>query len=344
MLRAESESELNVKFLLSWGHTALLASMYDNTHGVLPARVLTWALRSKVFIGASFCSMTNGPFDWTQSPGWLILHDPKLTPKSHIAFSDVASPQPKVVRGGQPPPSTKILPSGMRSFPSVSDDKESACNAGDLGLIPRLGRSPGERKGYPLQYSCLEDSTDRGTWQSKVHGVAKSQGMTERLTLSISGMTEITFQKPRAKANPLFGESHISTIHCYFKIKIKNYFWSQLSQRVASHWLQCFLKHFVLHLRLVCEWRRIKFPLSFAKFLIPKSRIFVCLFSSSKTFYFRCTILKMKQIAVKNVEIVCYSKSIRIMYSIEKGINFYPFHYWQLFEINFVIFEMIQHT
>ena len=52
----------------------------------------------------------------------------------------------------------------------------------------------------------------------------------------------------------------------------------------------------------------------------------------------------MKQTAVKNVEIVCYSESIRIMYSIEKWINFYPFHYWQLFEINFIIFEMIQHT
>ena len=167
----------------------------------------------------------------------------------------------------------------MRSFPSDSDDKESACNAGNLGLIPGLGRFPGERNGYPLQYSCLEDSMNRGTWRATVHEVAKSQDMTERLTLSVSDMTEVTFQKPRAKANPLFGESHISTIRFHFKIKIKNYFWSQSSQRVASHWLQCFLKHFVLHWRLVCEWRRIKFPLSLAKFPIPKSRIFVCLFS-----------------------------------------------------------------
>ena len=45
-------------------------------------------------------------------------------------------------------------------FPCGSADKESACNAGDLGLIPGLGKSPGERKGYPLQYSGLENSMD----------------------------------------------------------------------------------------------------------------------------------------------------------------------------------------
>ena len=60
-------------------------------------------------------------------------------------------------------------------FPGGSDGKESACNAGDLGLIPGLGRSPGEGKGYPLQYSCLETPTDRGAWWAAVHGVAKSQ-------------------------------------------------------------------------------------------------------------------------------------------------------------------------
>ena len=59
-------------------------------------------------------------------------------------------------------------------FPGGSDGKESACNAGDLGLIPGLGRSPGEGNGYPLQYSCLENSTDRGAWQATVHGVTKN--------------------------------------------------------------------------------------------------------------------------------------------------------------------------
>ena len=50
----------------------------------------------------------------------------------------------------------------------------SACSAGDLGLIPGLGRSPGEGNGNPLQYSCLENPMDRGAWQDIVHGVAKS--------------------------------------------------------------------------------------------------------------------------------------------------------------------------
>ena len=55
-----------------------------------------------------------------------------------------------------------------------SDDKESACNVGDLGLIPGLGRSPGEGNGYPLQYSGLENHMDRGGWQATVHGVTES--------------------------------------------------------------------------------------------------------------------------------------------------------------------------
>jgi len=52
--------------------------------------------------------------------------------------------------------------------------KESACKAGDMGSIPGLGRSPGEENGNPLQYSCLENSMDRGAWWVTVHGVAKS--------------------------------------------------------------------------------------------------------------------------------------------------------------------------
>ena len=60
-------------------------------------------------------------------------------------------------------------------FPGGSDGKESACSAGDPGSIPGPGRSPGERNGYPLQYSCLENSMDRGAWQATVRGVAKSQ-------------------------------------------------------------------------------------------------------------------------------------------------------------------------
>ena len=55
-----------------------------------------------------------------------------------------------------------------------SDSKGSACNAEDLGSIPRLGRCSGGGHGNPLQYSCLENPRDRGAWQVAVHGVAKS--------------------------------------------------------------------------------------------------------------------------------------------------------------------------
>ena len=59
-------------------------------------------------------------------------------------------------------------------FSGGADGKEAACNVGDPGLIPRSGSSPGEWNGYPLQYSCLENSMDRDAWWATVHGVAKS--------------------------------------------------------------------------------------------------------------------------------------------------------------------------
>ena len=62
-------------------------------------------------------------------------------------------------------------------FPDSSVGKESTCNAGDPGSIPGSGRSPGEGKGYPLQYSNLENSMD-----CIVHGVSNSERVTERLT------------------------------------------------------------------------------------------------------------------------------------------------------------------
>ena len=60
-------------------------------------------------------------------------------------------------------------------FSGSSDGKASACNVGDLGLIPGLGRSPGEGKGYLLQYSGLENSINREAWQATARGVMKSQ-------------------------------------------------------------------------------------------------------------------------------------------------------------------------
>ena len=61
------------------------------------------------------------------------------------------------------------------SFPGGSDGKESACNAGDMGLIPWSGRSPGEGNGNPIQYSCLENPMDGRVWQATVNGIAKNQ-------------------------------------------------------------------------------------------------------------------------------------------------------------------------
>ena len=65
-------------------------------------------------------------------------------------------------------------------FPHGSISKESACNVGDLGLIPRSGweRSPGEGNGDSLQYSCLENPRDRGAWWATVHGVVKESDTT----------------------------------------------------------------------------------------------------------------------------------------------------------------------
>ena len=68
-------------------------------------------------------------------------------------------------------------------FPGGSDGKEFTYDAGDLGSIPGLGRSPGEGNGNPLQYSCLENPLDRGAWQ------ASPQGLKE------SNMTEVTWQQ-----------------------------------------------------------------------------------------------------------------------------------------------------
>ena len=69
----------------------------------------------------------------------------------------------------------------QKGFPWWLSSKESACNAGDVGLIPGSGRFPGERNGNPFQYSCLGNPTDRGPWQTIVYGVTKESDMTEQL-------------------------------------------------------------------------------------------------------------------------------------------------------------------
>ena len=67
---------------------------------------------------------------------------------------------------------TQCINEGLRCS---SDDEESTCNTGYPGSIPGFGRSPRERNDNPLQYSCLENSMDRGAWWATVRGVLKSQ-------------------------------------------------------------------------------------------------------------------------------------------------------------------------
>ena len=83
----------------------------------------------------------------------------------------------------------KLLVTGSEGFPGGSGGKESACNAGDVGLIPGSGRSPGGGNGNSLQYSCLENPIDRGVWWAIVHGVTESD------------TTEVTKQQWRIISN-----------------------------------------------------------------------------------------------------------------------------------------------
>ena len=69
-----------------------------------------------------------------------------------------------------------------RGFLGSSNGKQSACNAGDLGLVSGLGRSPGEGHGNLLQYSCLGNPMHRGAWRTIVHGITKESDMVEWLT------------------------------------------------------------------------------------------------------------------------------------------------------------------
>ena len=76
--------------------------------------------------------------------------------------------------------------SNDENFLGGSEDKASACNAGDPGSIPGLGRSLGEGNGNPLQYSCMENPMDRGAWRATVHRVAKSQTRLSDFTLTLT--------------------------------------------------------------------------------------------------------------------------------------------------------------
>ena len=93
-------------------------------------------------------------------------------------------------------------------FPGSSDGKVSACNEGDPGSIPGLGRSPGEGKGNPLQYSCLENPMDGGVWGATVHSVAncpRTQLSDFNFTFFSTGQK---FQPQRRSTSQLYQEQN----------------------------------------------------------------------------------------------------------------------------------------
>ena len=78
-------------------------------------------------------------------------------------------------------------------FPGGSEGKESACSVGDLGSIPGSGRSPGEGNGNTLQYSCLENPMDRGSWWATVHEASESwMRLSEHISFTFFLMPAVT--------------------------------------------------------------------------------------------------------------------------------------------------------
>ena len=118
-----------------------------------------------------------------------------------------------------------------QGFPGGSEVKASACNAGDLGSIPGLGRSPGEGNSNPLQYSCLENPMDRGAWWATLHGVAKSR----------TRLSDFTSHDPE---NPLLGiytEETIMEKHACTSVLIVALFtvartWKRLRCLLIDEW------------------------------------------------------------------------------------------------------------
>ena len=115
-------------------------------------------------------------------------------------------------------------------FPGGSEVKASACNVGDPGSIPGLGRSSGEGNGNPLQYSCLENPMDGGAWWATVHGVAKSWTRLSDFTFTFH------FQETA-------GTGILWLFFFFLKIGDKNLIWkmpslSQEERRHSNHWRQ----------------------------------------------------------------------------------------------------------
>ena len=122
----------------------------------------------------------------------------------------------------------------LRIFPGGSDGRESTCEAGSLGLIAGLGRSPGGGHGNPLQYSCLENPMDRGAWQATVHGVtvrhtwATSQSTAHRTLLCVCSRIPqprwILAKRPMARFDipPLLTSRDLSSQEVSLTLRMRN--------------------------------------------------------------------------------------------------------------------------
>ena len=106
-----------------------------------------------------------------QEETYACISDGKMS----LLYNPAEGRQPLFASGQSSQSETLASPMIKSLYPSSSGGKESACNAGDPSSIPRLGISPGEGNGNPLQYSYLENSMDRRTWPATVHGTVKSR-------------------------------------------------------------------------------------------------------------------------------------------------------------------------
>ena len=130
----------------------------------------------------------------------LILCCPLLLPSvlpSIRVFSSESVLRIRRPKDGDSAPASVLPMNNWQWFSGGSDSKASACNAGDLGLIPGLGRSPGEGNGSPLQYSCLENFMDWAAWWATVHGVTNSQTRLSDFTFTFHTVYWYTFWEPQ---------------------------------------------------------------------------------------------------------------------------------------------------
>ena len=126
-------------------------------HGILQARLLEW-------VAFPFSRGSSQPRDQTQSP--TLQADSLPAEPQGKPQRTKARIKPPTLKGFSAVRWLSGTDSNLPPAPGFLDGKESAFNAGDSGLISGLGRSPGEGDGNPLQYSCLENSMDRGAWQA----------------------------------------------------------------------------------------------------------------------------------------------------------------------------------